>query len=65
MACLEAAGVDTTQPLPSSPRAAIQRCLRTGEKTTEILPLWLAQWVMASIPEIEPLVASAKLILLG
>lgn len=39
----------------------IVRKLRSGDVTYELLPTWLANWVVAAIPQNEPDVASAWL----
>jgi len=44
------------------PPAVIWRKYRSGRESYETLPLWLARQAMAAIPEREPEVARARLI---
>lgn len=47
---------------PEWPMACLWRKYRDGRITSEVLPLWLAEWELSVIPQREPDVERARLV---
>ena len=58
---MAAAGADDTAAVGLGPTVVLWRRFRDGTETREVLPQWLAECTLATIPEREPNVERAKL----